>query len=213
MSPQQSALPHDYLTQDRNSLTPKSSYLHWSALGVPVQQHLLKKRLVLRDGIGRQEMGDSVLRFGWGRGCCWTRHTFQHILWAPIQGVPHSLGLLSRIISSEAFQHAEHGNNTWEGMEEQNTLQKCSHRMRRWAAKDKESAKNKLFVPYVLGVFCSAKTQGQPTGEFIPVGLAYWNNRERDTFLEILLLGRETIAIDFICWVFRSYSDGEQYVT
>lgn len=48
-----------------------------------------------------------------------------------------------------------------------------------------------------------------PMGEFIPNGLTYWNNREKDTFLEILLLGRETIAIDFICWMFRSYNDRE----
>jgi len=98
-------------------------------------------------------------------------------------------------------------------MEEQNTLQQCSPRTRRWAAKDKESAEDKLFVPCVLGIFCSVKTQGQSIGELIPLGLTYWNNRGRDTFLEILLLSGEVIAIDFICWVFWSYSDGDQYKT
>lgn len=114
-------------------------------------------------------------------------------------------------------------------MEQPNTLQQRSHRMHRWAAKDRESAKksylclmawvfmnskesskNKLFAPYHLGAFCSAKSPGQPTGAFIPTSLAY-RNRERDAFLEILLLARETITIDFICWVSGSYSDGEHY--
>ena len=75
--------------------------------------------------------------------------------------------------------------------------------------------KEQLTCALGLGRFLLSKNpdslQGQLIGKFIPTGLAYWNNRERDTFLEILPLGRETIAIDFICWVFRAYSDGEQY--
>lgn len=50
-------------------------------------------------------------------------------------------------------------------------------------------------------------------GEFIPKGLTYWNSREMGAFLKILQLGSETIAIDFICCAFRSYSDGEQCKT
>lgn len=66
-----------------------------------------------------------------------------------------------------------------------------------------------------LAFGCSllSTTQGQPIGGFNPAGLAYWNDRERDIFLEILLLCRETTAIDFTCRVFRSYSDGEQHKT
>lgn len=79
-------------------------------------------------------------------------------------------------------------------------------------AKDRIS-KEQVTRALGLGCFLLSKNPASLQGQLIPMGLTYWNNREEDAFLETLLLSRETIAIDFICWVFRSYSDEEQYKT
>lgn len=91
--------------------------------------------------------------------------------------------------------------DTCEDMDENNTLQQCSHRMCRGAAN--KGSKEQVICALGLGCFLLSKNpvslQGQLIGKFIPTGLPYGNNREGDTFLEIPVLGRETIAIDFIC--------------
>lgn len=78
--------------------------------------------------------------------------------------MPHGLGPLSRTISSETFQGAERGKETQEGMEEQNTVQLCSHRLHRSVAKDREPVKSKSFVPWGLFFFLLSENPGSLQG-------------------------------------------------